>query len=260
MLKISYGMGVDSTAMLVGLAVRGIRPDVILFADTGGEKPETYAYLAIVNAWLRSVGFPEVIVVRYVPTRAPYTTLEGKCYANQTLPSLAFGGKSCSTVFKKEPQEKWLKNYAPAQAVWAAGEKVEVAIGYDCGPADSRRSKIKDDKFYKYRYFLREWGWDRDECKRQIIAAGLALPPKSACWFCPASKRHEVEDLRERHPELFARAVAMEERARNGKHGLKSCKGLGRNWAWGELAAGPACDAKKPPHKTAKPVTSVAVA
>lgn len=51
-LVVSYGMGVDSTALLVGLAARGIRPDAILFADTGAERPETYAYLAPFNRWL----------------------------------------------------------------------------------------------------------------------------------------------------------------------------------------------------------------
>lgn len=236
MLKVSYGIGVDSTGMLVGMKARGIRPDVILSADTGGEKPETYAYLPIIKEWLRAVGFPELILVRYAPVRAPYDTLEGKCLANETLPSLAFGGKSCSIVFKTEPQEKWLKAYPPAQAVWARGEKVEVAIGYDCGKADSRRSKIADDGRFVYRYFLREWGWDREECVRQIEAAGLPVPMKSACWFCPASKRHEVEWLRDHHPELFARALRMEQNARDGKHGLQNCKGLGRKWSWSEVA------------------------
>lgn len=40
-LVVAYGLGVNSTAMLVEFARRGIRPDLILFADTGGEKPET---------------------------------------------------------------------------------------------------------------------------------------------------------------------------------------------------------------------------
>ena len=83
---ISYGMGLDSTAMLIEMHNRGwAAPDAIVFSDTGGEKPETYAYLDIINGWLRSVGWPEVTVVRYVPTRAPSTNLEGKCEANETL-------------------------------------------------------------------------------------------------------------------------------------------------------------------------------
>ena len=35
-LVVSYGLGVDSTAMLIHLQQQGIRPDLILFADTGG--------------------------------------------------------------------------------------------------------------------------------------------------------------------------------------------------------------------------------
>ena len=37
-LVVHYGAGVDSTAMLVGMAQRGITPDLILFADVGAEK------------------------------------------------------------------------------------------------------------------------------------------------------------------------------------------------------------------------------
>ncbi|WP_291333094.1 hypothetical protein [Desulfovibrio sp.] len=49
-LVVSYGMGVDSTALLVEMHNRGIRPDLILFADVGSEKHSTYAYLDIINA------------------------------------------------------------------------------------------------------------------------------------------------------------------------------------------------------------------
>jgi hypothetical protein len=93
-LVVAYGLGVDSTAMLVEFANRGIRPDLILFADTGGEKPETYRYLGVVQPFLRTVGFPEVTTVRYQPTRAVYDTLEAQCLHTGTLPSLAYGGKS----------------------------------------------------------------------------------------------------------------------------------------------------------------------
>src|ERR1700744_6109819 len=99
-LVVAYGLGVNSTAMLVEFAVRKIRPDLILFADTGGEKPETYAYLRGIRLYLARVGFPDVVVVRYRPTRAVYHTLEQQCLHTQTLPSLAHGGKSCSLNYK----------------------------------------------------------------------------------------------------------------------------------------------------------------
>jgi predicted DNA-binding WGR domain protein len=55
-LVVAYGLGVNSTAMLVEFARRGIRPDLILFADTGGEKPETYQYLDVIRPFLARVG------------------------------------------------------------------------------------------------------------------------------------------------------------------------------------------------------------
>jgi hypothetical protein len=100
-LVVAYGLGVNSTAMLVEFANRGITPDLILFADTGGEKPETYAYLPIIQRYLKEVDLPEVVTVRYEPKWAVYHTLEGQCLHTGTLPSLAYGGKSCSLKYKR---------------------------------------------------------------------------------------------------------------------------------------------------------------
>src|ERR687897_2900568 len=66
-LVVAYGLGVNSTAMLVEFAKRGIRPDMILFADTGGEKPETYRYMHVIREYLKEVKFPPVTTVRYEP-------------------------------------------------------------------------------------------------------------------------------------------------------------------------------------------------
>lgn len=239
-LVVAYGAGVDSTAVLVGMAARGIRPDLILFADTGSEKPETYAYLPKINRWLASVGFPLVEVVRYVPKKFKngfYDSLEGNCLANKTLPSLAFGRKSCSLKWKRAPQDKRVARWAPAQAAWGAGLKVTKAIGYDNGTADSKRAwKMTDDAQYHYWYPLREWGWDREECKRQIAAAGLVVPMKSACYFCPASHVEEIEWLTDEHPELADKIIEIEARA---KPFLREVEGLWRKATKKSRSGGP---------------------
>src|SRR3954462_12174584 len=132
-LVVAYGLGVNSTAMLVELARRGIRPDHVLFADTGGEKPQTYAYLAVIGPYLRRVGFPGVTVVRYRPKRAAYHTLEQQCLHTGTLPSLAYGGKSCSLKYKRQPQDDFILRAYPEPQVRRAGGRVVRAIGYDAG-------------------------------------------------------------------------------------------------------------------------------
>ena len=50
---VSYGGGANSTALLIGLHQHRIPVDLILFADTGAEHPHTYAYLNIMDRWLK---------------------------------------------------------------------------------------------------------------------------------------------------------------------------------------------------------------
>jgi hypothetical protein len=166
--------------MLIEFARRGIRPNLILFADTGGEKPETYRYMQVIRPFLAKVGFPDVIVVRYQPKWAAYKTLEEQCLHTGTLPSLASGGKSCSLKYKKEPQDKFVRGWLPARECWARGGKVVKAIGYDAGPADSRRTRYEEDEEYRYWYPLVRWGFDRRRCQEIILRAGLPVPMKSA--------------------------------------------------------------------------------
>lgn len=217
-LIVAYGAGVDSTAVLVELHRRGVRPDAILFADTGDEKAETYAYLPIINRWLKSVNFPQVTTVRYVPKKTGkgplYTTLGQNCLSNGTLPSLAFGFKSCSLKWKVVPQNKWTENWLPARDCWRAGGKVLKIIGYDTSPNDLKRyahAKGVEDPSYQYWYPLIEWGMDRDACKQAILRAGLPVPPKSACKFCPAT---QPEELRAHRKEYLRYIVIMEARAK----------------------------------------------
>ena len=233
--KISCGTGVNSVAMLVLLARRvragesWCRPEAILMADTGDEKPETYAYIPVLQQWLQANGFPHMEIVRYKPSRTkngPYSTLEENCLVNATLPSLAFGWKKCSLKWKRQPQDKWLNHWAPAQAAWQAGRKVIVAIGYDAGVADSKRAwNIQDDAKFDYIYPLRDYGWDRDACVQAIQEEGLPVPVKSACFYCPASKPDEIEWLAKTHPDMAHRIIRME---MNAKPNLKKVQGLWR--------------------------------
>jgi len=75
---VAYGAGVDSTAMLIGLHERKISLDLILFADTGSEKPETYAYLPVIQDWLARHGMPPVTVLKRRSPRAGDTSLHGE--------------------------------------------------------------------------------------------------------------------------------------------------------------------------------------
>ena len=253
MLIINYGAGLDSTGVLVGLHQRGVTPDVIIFSDTGAEQPHTYAYLDVMDAWCERVGFPKITRVKYAPVRAPYTTLEGKCLSNETLPSLAFGGHSCALVFKRDVMNKFLKKDARVLSAIARGETITKMIGYDNGDRDRKRAEKSERSLARlrakklsaetweahtceFRYPLIEWGWDRDRLAQEIEAAGLPVPQKSSCYFCPAMKLDEIVDLKRKHLPLFERAIRIEQGARDGRNGLRGTLGLGRKFAWEWLA------------------------
>jgi hypothetical protein len=50
----------------------------------------------------------------------------------------------------------------------------------------------------------------RADCRRVIEQAGLPVPPKSSCWFCPFHKPDQWTQLKREQPELFDKAVAVE--------------------------------------------------
>lgn len=227
---VAFGGGVDSTAMVIGLIERKQPIDLILFADTGGERPDTYGHIKAFNDWLEQRGYPRIVTVMKMKNGQPYT-LEQDCLDHNGLPSIAYGFKRCSDHFKIRPQNSYLRQWQPAIDTWERGEKVVKYIGYDAG--ETRRKENADckvDTKYDYSYPLIDWGWEREECIDAIKAAGLSLPPKSACFFCPSSRPKEIIELSEKHPDLMDRALAMEAQA-----DLQVIKGLGRQYAWKEV-------------------------
>lgn len=233
---VAYGAGVDSTALLVGLYNSGRKVDLILFADTGSEKPETYCYLDIMDTWLVTHGMPTITRVKNRSPIAGDTSLHGECIRKSVLPSLAYGRHSCSLKWKVEPQWSFCRRHFGWQARqqrWAHGATICKMIGYNAGPKDAKRIRNATGKWppgHRYEYPLVDWGWDRQRCENEIRAAGLPVPVKSACFMCPASKEAEVTWLQDNHPDLAAVALMMEERAH--ARGLRTVQGLGRRWAW----------------------------
>lgn len=241
----NYGGGVDSTAMLVAMVAIGARPDKIIFADTRSEKPETIDYVHFFSRWLVACGFPQITVVarkksRPSKTGPGYDSLEGNCLQNSTVPSLAFGRKACSLKWKAEVMDTHHRHCTARELrQWYDAKPIKL-IGYDAGPKDSRRAVDRnDDANFRYQYPLREWGWDRRHCVLAITAAGLPVPIKSACFFCPATQPWELLWLAIQHPDLFLRAIAMEDLARPSfttieglwRRSTKTKPGSWRSWA-----------------------------
>lgn len=245
LLAACFGAGVDSTAMLVALHLAGLRPHVISFADLAAEKPETMVHLDRMNAVLATWGWPPITICRKSTLASTgYDDLYGNCIANETLPSRAFGLKSCSIKWKQKPQDQLLKgsrsgpNAAPPHPVWEeaqrTGQRIVKLIGYDYSPADIRRSRNlpSADTDFDFVYPLQLLGWTREDCVRIIteVLGADYVPIKSACFFCPASKLWELFWLAAYHPDLLERALFLERNALTGRHSRFDAIEFGASW------------------------------
>lgn len=244
---VAWGAGRNSTAMLIGAVERGERVDAITFSNTGGEKPETYRHIWEFSEWLVANGMPAPRILRAGPftvggrAKRPqsrrnigetYATLEEECLTLGTLPSIVYGQSKCSAKWKREVQESWAaKRFPRGGYVQWIGFSAEEAHRAERGErAATERAATGGGAL---RFPLIEWDWGQEECERAIQRAGLPMPPKSACFFCPSSKKSEVLSLAKNWPDLFARAVQIE---RVGMQDARTIKGLGRHWSWEQLA------------------------
>jgi 3'-phosphoadenosine 5'-phosphosulfate sulfotransferase (PAPS reductase)/FAD synthetase len=188
---LSYGGGVNSTALAVLLcegALPEFAPWEAIFADTGDEKDETYAYIE-----------------------------------HQFRPYLARHGKGLHVCRDRESVlERWERHgitgsriirsctdHAKIRPMKAYRDGVDAdaisLVGIDAD--EPGRARPRD----RARYPLVEAGIGRAACRAIIARAGLCVPAKSGCWHCPFARRREVLDLARDHPERFARIAELED-------------------------------------------------
>lgn len=224
-LIVSYGGGTNSAAMLVGMRERGERPDAIVFADTGGEKPRTLGHLLVMQPWCERVGFPSITIVRgEKPSQRSDGTLEMQQIRLRSIPSRAFGYGQCSREWKIVPQERWCET--------TFGLGYVKVLGFHAG--EVHRVLRSAAVGYTIRYFLIEWDWDDDDCRAALAREGLPDPRKSACFYCPSTRPRDILRLRRVHPRYMRRALAMEA-GWLANDGGGTVKGLGRRFSWAHL-------------------------
>ena len=240
---VSWGGGVNSTALIVEAARRGERIDGIAFADTGSEMPRTYAYLETFRAWLATHGLT-LEVVRWVRREGEwagrFVSLHEACLARGELPSRAYGLSGCTSKYKQQPLDAWVRARCPSA-------ECERWIGYDAGePRRVAHLTARNDNWRQGQLFgasrsaspqiwrapLAEWGIGRAQCDEILKAAGLPSPGKSSCFICPSLRPAEVRGL---DSDQLRIALEVE---RRGVEEARAVRGLGRNWSWSELVSG----------------------
>lgn len=288
---VSYGGGVQSTALLVLAAERRIDFPLFLMANVGddSENPKTIDYVRDVAApyaaengielhvldRVRRDGTVETLWQRLMNDRACKACgetglIDGvvceKCEGDGRVQSRSLpipvrmsngapGTRSCTADFKIRVIGKWLKEHGARGPKWCAdhecvtddcetiaadrlacdacdaGNPATVGVGISLDEimrANSRRVEPYERVVYPLIGLGEETGLklNRQDCTQLIRRAGLPVPPKSSCFFCPFHRPSAWTELRREQPELFDKSVTLE-RTLNDRRAV-----LGKDPVW----------------------------
>jgi len=217
--------GKDSSALAVYLG--RTRPDLDIeyfFCDTGAELPETYEYLTRLETVL---GKP---IERLNAERGFDHWFE--VYRGM-LPSPQV--RWCTRMMKIAPLEAWLGEDQTTSYVAIRADEA------------SRKGYVSTKPNIKSVFPFVEDGVDHAGVLRILADAGVGLPTyyewrtRSGCYFCFYQRKAEWVGLAERHPELFERAVAIENKvllaagaAGDANFEATAMQGRAYTWSQGE--------------------------
>jgi hypothetical protein len=215
---VSYGGGQDSTALLVLAAQQKIDFPTFLFANVGNdsELPATLRYVDEYAKPYAAAHGIELAVLHRTMQRGPDKGQSRTLWQQLNKPGSrsidipvrmangAPGKRKCTGDFKiKVVGDELARRGATAENPATVGMGIALE---EIGRANSR-SPVPHERVV---YPLLELGLRRTDCQRIILDAGLPMPPKSACFFCPFHKPEDWQEQRRNTPELFEKSCELE--------------------------------------------------
>lgn len=198
-----------------------------LFTDTGAELPEVYATLrrfeGVFGVDIERVTIFDVLDARNIGDRTPFDFVLDELYGGY-LPSM--GARWCTRMLKIQPFEWFIGNDRAYTYIGIRGDENRE------GFRDSSSGKpvlLSEQGNITPVYPFRELAMGLEDIKDIIECSGIEMPEyyewrsRSGCYFCFYQQIGEWQGLAERHPKLFAKARAYEERGSN--QGYTWCNG-----------------------------------
>ncbi len=210
----SFGGGVQSTAVLILAAMGRVQYDSFLFANVGNdsENPATLEYVGTVaKPYAAAHGIELVELQRKRQKTGEMLTLYGNLLSSKSSINIpvymgtgAPGNRNCTGDFKIDVIGRWQKQHG-------ATKETPAVCGLGISMDEIQRARTESGIAWQtLEYPLLDLRMNRRDCVKVIQDAGLPVPPKSSCWFCPFHRRDEWMQLKRNTPELFDKAVALE--------------------------------------------------
>lgn len=206
---LSLGAGVQSSALLAmsALGLRGCpRVDVAIFADTQDEPRWVYEQMTVLEAFGERHGIPVIRVTR------------GRLSLDRRVQIPAFvAGKdgeatplsrSCTRDYKIQPVRKEARRRMTAQGLKSAVCLFGISVD------EASRMSLSPVLWIQNRYPLIVAGMTRSACARVLVEAGLPVPLKSACGYCPYHSDRAWREVRDHDVDAWERALVFDDQLR----------------------------------------------
>jgi len=200
---ISYGGGVQSTALVV-LAMRECWAiDEIVHVDLlDAESPATREYVARFREWLQREYGRDITVIgrnmyRDMLDNPGFTPVPWHGRREKFMLS-----RQCTRQYKVSPVQRYLYDrYSAGRIVLMLGISVD----------EYHRMRDSSAARIEHVYPLVDRRLTRWQCREVIERAGLVVPSKSSCWFCPYRSVRSQLALVQRYPRLREMAQVLED-------------------------------------------------
>ena len=234
---LSLGAGVQSTTLYL-MAMEGEIPafDLCIFADTQAEPKAVMDHLA----WLQSLDGPRIVVTTAgsltdnlelgpdddgKPQERTGRFITIPAYTNNSLEGKqGIMPRQCTREFKLRPIQHAIKEHVfgiPSRKHIPKDAHVQSVIGlsYD---EPKRVIRVKQ----RYAGLGSRWSvdfplWDlemtRGDCLKYLEGRVPHQTPRSACVYCPFHSNDSWRNMRDNHPEDWAKACEIDRRYRHGR-------------------------------------------
>ena len=192
---LSYGGGLNSTALLIYLIKNKMPLDMVIFSDTGDEHDYTYESVKFYKKYAEDHGIRFDIV-----KSTNNMSLYEYCYNKKITPSRMT--RNCTKNFKITPMRQNITKVYGKRSPTV----LYIGIAYE----EIHRMKDSDVKYIKNVFPLCDAKIDRDGCTKILEDEGLPIPKKSGCWYCPFKKKQEWIDMMKNEPEQYNKAMRLE--------------------------------------------------
>ena len=213
---VSLSGGKDSSYLLLRMIERGMPIDAVLSADTGMEFPEMYDHLEKMDGLLHRERGIHITTLRH-PKGFEWLMFEEPKQKPKTLENRArLGIPPCGNGWPGI-RVRWctgqLKTHLISKEVNRLKQEKN-ALHY-VGIAADEAQRCKGEQ-----YPLVEWGVTEAQALQGCYDRGFdfgglyEIYHRASCWCCPFQRIDELRKLRKHHPELWAKLIELDRRAR----------------------------------------------